>query len=569
MGDISARSKLDVCVLGALLIGIGAVYLNWMPTTFAVAEDAAANLRHIESGAVNFHPNHLLFEPIMQALLGLCRLPFPGVEAVDALRGIVLGFALAMFAGVFTIIRRRHGVSVAALGTAFTAATFGVWHYALAVDAYVPALALAVWALAIFDLRPTERPGRHAIVLALATSAAVLMHQLYIFLAIVLWFGLWLSSRPNGSARPALIYGLVGAAVLTVAYGAAYVAETGNALNTLDVLRWSRGHASGGLWAPPGPRTPLFGLAGLGAAIVSVVPFVGLPGAGEIARTLAPGKLIVEEIYAAEAALGPSGAIALSAIGLAALGLCAVLVWRALGHSNARPWDKLELSLVWLVAAYALLACVWEAINLEFWIHVVVFLVLIVCLRTPWGSRRAMAPALAATVALSAVNLLGGARAYNDPANDFWQVQTAPLRSAAREADTILLACPWMCRQYLSEIDEPRLALPGKAVLLISASEHVLLSSFALAPPFAERPGAKRQRDAFVEALRDGPLGLPDINAHDLSAEHVLWKLVEPCWNVYSVTPLHPREPIADAPVNGTPDDTCEGTPLAAGALSK
>jgi hypothetical protein len=312
---------------GLTLLALGGLYYS--TRTRVHTFDAVSYMWNVEAKpyAELFHPHHLLYAPLGQAVYRLAQANgYVGhsdapIQAVNAIAGALGLVFLWRFGARWT---RRPW---AALGVALMIGTcYAYWLYAAEVEVYTLStafLALALWALVLLDDRP--HPA-WAVALGVAHGSAVMFHQTNMLFALPL--GVFLLSRPALRRIPILsAYAL--SAGLTVLIPYSLVAHLSRFPNWMALYNWLMGYAQTGRW---GGYLGIEHLPALWAGLrnaVSVVPAL-------------------------------SGAVyALAAIGV---GLSLVAARR---DPRRRAW--LAFGLTWLIV-YGAFFWWWEPWNIEFWI---------------------------------------------------------------------------------------------------------------------------------------------------------------------------------------------------------
>ncbi|ABD57159.1 hypothetical protein [Jannaschia sp. CCS1] len=450
----------------AVLSIILVLYVGWPNAVFVESEDTLVFMSRILDGAPKLHANHLLFEPLYHAMLQLCLTVWPDADPVLTLQRFTTVFALSGLGAGFFLILPRAGTNAAVLGVGLMGSAFAFWHYSKVVDAYVPALAIALWSLVIFDRRHSLPGPVLAASLALLAAAATLIHQLYFFHVVMLFGALMIcGSGWHGRLRDGAIYvGLTGGSLLAL-YWLAYVSSDGGALTLRDFLRWSLGLAKNGLWVEPSTQSPLLATIGFATALIYLTPAFGIPYLQSLADNVAGGRLLDEEAYIAREALGQTLSIAVFAMSVLAAILCLWLAARMLRNLRRSQPDATEAYLVVFIVFYAIVATVWEAANREFWIHVLAGLTLLVAmrLRVP-DAERDLRPGFLAFALLGSANFLGAIQPLSNSDNDYWRVTTAPIVAELSSGDVVVVNCPWLCANYLEYLSGAQVYLYDQLV---------------------------------------------------------------------------------------------------------
>lgn len=498
---------------GALVLaGLLLLYLATFPHNLTEGEDALWYVERVARGAWQWHPNHLLVEPLAWlARAGLARAGFE-LPALAVMQGLSLAAGLAALALIWRLTARLAGGLLAPLGAALaTGFSFAFWLYAMMPDTYALPLPFALAGISALQRVGEEMiagrpaPLRRTLWAALMVALAVLFHQQYLFLALAgaLALLLWSAGLPAGRRAAGLGHALAFALVLAGLVLAAYLAVALLALGLRapgEILLWARGLARGGLWTPFGALAPLKSLLGLGTAIWSPVFLFASDRFVALAERVFAGRLFVEETFLARTglALGFWPLLGLTALSLAGF---LALLWRALG-GLLRGGDGRGLSLLLLLFFLTGFAAItaWEPTNKEFWIATLPALFMLVFVnagRAPLRSALFLVPLLAA-------NLLGAMLGFARPESDYWYMQNRWLIEDTAAGDLVIDRCGYICEGYLRlfsparypdrEADRQARAAPPHLPASRPGGGRVLVTSRALEAG-ADPPGRLVLRD--------------------------------------------------------------------------
>jgi len=84
-GQSILETRSDKLLPGLTLALIGLLYLLTFPQNFTEGEDAVYYVDHVAGGVAQWHPNHLIYEPVMQGLTRAAQAVWPGASALVAL----------------------------------------------------------------------------------------------------------------------------------------------------------------------------------------------------------------------------------------------------------------------------------------------------------------------------------------------------------------------------------------------------------------------------------------------------------------------------------------------------
>ena len=428
-----------------------ALYLGTLSRNLSISHDAIEHLVTIESGW-SFHANHLLHAVIARGWLLTWRAL--GCEAdstvvVASLSALCGGAALLVLGH---LLRERLGLPplAAAMACAAWGGTFAVGYHASSVAVY--ALPLPAALLALDRMCGRWTPGRAAIA-GLCCAVAVLLHQMYVLLAVAMAARAALEARrgTKGAVIP-LVAGLATlAAGVAVPYALVAQALQGSPVSA-EATHWALGHASrADYWSWPAVDRAALGFA---RAWIGGHFALAIPSVAQLADDRLAAHYLADEHHLVRG-LSPSVAVALLAVAaaaaLAAVGLLARgarRVWRA---STERPTAWLPL-LAWAATCLVFFLC-WMPELPEFWSFASLTLCAALAAAVTRAGQRPDRAALGALalIALSlwCVNLLGTVRFARDPARDLYAARVAPLCGRAGPDDLIIAGRCWMQRAYL------------------------------------------------------------------------------------------------------------------------
>ena len=495
-----------------LLLGlVASLYFGFLPVNHSEAEDALHYMLNIKSDTVELHPNHLYFEPMHRLWLDVLGAFGLNIPTELALQGLTVVFSLGVLALVFDLVARQSGVLAGAVTAAVLSVTFSFWHYSTEADTYIPPLFFALLAFRSIAGAAPLGIGR-AVLTGLLIAIATLLHQMYMFLAILIPLVLVLGGlRSMARWRAGFIIGAVAGAVVIAAYAAAYA--------TLDYqggfLQWARGYSRDGLWTPFSAMSPVKGVVGFGTAILSTNVFFSIPATANALTSLFPNVLLVEETFIADTAIsGTDRVLILAAMGLFALsGL--MILWFALfrrqdSATGATDGDETDRYLLGAVLVYAVLTTVWEPTNREFWIQVVAFLLIWLGRRTTFDHPRVTLAWCTAALALFVANFLSAIEPYSQKDSDYWYVANQDLLERLEPGDVVISDCGYICTGYLRFYGQATVLAPSDGTLdPLEGATRVVLSSWAMHPMDGlERQLNPERRDQVLTALTDrfGPL---------------------------------------------------------------
>jgi len=466
------------------LFAMALIYALTLPQNFTEGEDAVYYAEHVSVGLPQWHPNHLIYEPINYWITQLT-----GGDAVFGMQLISMAAALMAIALIWALARAAGAGVSASLAAMWTVAgSFAFWLYGLYPDTYALPLPLVLGSvLSLFH----RRVG----LAACLAAAATLLHQSHVFLwpAAVIWLAFWPQNRMNVSRYSIIFIAITAGAYFAVGRFALDHATFG------ETLAWARGYASDGLWTPLSILAPVKALVGLATAIWSTLFLFADPTLGAQVERFFPGRLLVEEAFFADTGLvlGVWPLLALTATSAVAL---VGLAGRAAFAGSRHPM----IGLVALHGAvYALAVTVWEPTNKEFWIAVLPFLALAVFLRLDPMTRAARATAILAISTLWLANGAGAMVGFSDRATDYWYQANRGLIEETQPGDVIVDDCAYICTGYLL-LFSPAEILPASGLDLAETAGpgRIFITERARAALDADPPQGWPQLRGGLERIR-------------------------------------------------------------------
>lgn len=520
-------------LLIALLIvaPVAVLYLALPLQNYTDAKDSLSYAYRIREGIPVFHANHLLYEPLNFLLHRAAAALFGPVDPLRTMQLLSTFTAIPTLLLICRIAQRWGGEFLpGAVAVGAIAFSFGIWCYSISADGYLPPLFCVMLTIALLD--PARWAGDGAVapslkvvfLAALATAAAVLIHQMYVFFAITAGLIMLRTSEFGPLAvrfRGFLIYGGVSGGIVIAAYAAVYLLTVPAGESFLD---WLRGYAAHGFYygRPPSLLSPLLGGLGALTSMLSMNGILTFDVAADAASRWFPAKSLFEERFIAETAIGrPIATLVLLAMTVS-VAAWAALAWQAGAGWQARrraavraPFtDCLLLSLIIL---YTLLVLIWEPVNREFWIHVYVFATLLCAMNARLLRRAVRLTAAALCGALFIANFFGAIRPLADADADYWRVLHRHDFAGVPAAgyDAVLISCNFLCMNYVryfhtSNVVVPDLQNPRQFVTDLAryAPERILVSKWFLTPhasyidPVTQLPVDAKRYAAVLDVFR-------------------------------------------------------------------
>ncbi|RFU12020.1 hypothetical protein DZD18_14230 [Rhodobacteraceae bacterium W635] len=501
---LETRSDRLLPVLSLFLIAL--IYLLTFPQNFTEAEDAVHYAAHVAAGAPQWHPNHLLYEPLMAALTRATQVVWPGARGLVIMQLASLAALIWTLALVWKIARVAGGGLWGAMASVWLlAGCFAVWLYGLYPDTYTLPLPFVLASfLALWQVGWEGGGARAAALGGFLAAIATLLHQSHVFMAIPMLIVLLAARRVRLAVLWLGVFGLVvGAVYLWAGWGL-----LGH--RSLPALfDWARGYAADGLWTPLSWLAPVKALVGLGTAIWSGLFLFAIPALSDPIEALFGGRLLVEEMHFARTGLRLPAPVLAALSGISIVAVAALAIRAIVAGGQPLTWGFRPL-LMLHGATYAIVTTIWEPTNKEFWIAALPFLVLLLVLRLDPARRWIRRAVGIASLSLWLANGAGAMLGFAEARTDHWHVLHADLLAEVQPGDVVVDDCGYICTGYLL-LFSPAELLPVSA--LGRAAEtgpgRILLTSRARDALDAQAPeGWAASRASLDPVIEDARLSL-------------------------------------------------------------
>lgn len=436
--------------------GFSVLYLLTLSNNLGVTHDSVSYAGQILGGEYLFHPNHLLYQPVLALFVraaGFIGLA-PDITTIS-IAGAISGAAVLGLS--FQVLRAVYGVRVTLALPAILAAggSYGIWYYSVGIEIYIfPLLCLTA---CFYVLAAKPKTARWIITASILHSAALLFHQLSIFFALVPILALLTAKDLSRAAGWRLLAVYVGTGTVLVLGTYLAVAQAlGHTSSFAQLSNWFLGYGTETVyWSPAGPVALLLAAVGWGRAVIGGHFAFGSPTLQPILEGLFPSNSLEDEAFLVrdlpgwliDGLIGVSVLCGILIFGLLVIAVRNILKSEAWSGSNA----PVSLLFVWLVP-FVLFFIFWNAQNADFWITQTLLLWLILAVLLDRGGSGRLGPGLYAGLAagLLLVNGIGTVLPATNPANDFYSVRVKQLTKDAVPNSLIVMADRWPEGSYIT-----------------------------------------------------------------------------------------------------------------------
>ncbi|MEQ8966821.1 MAG: hypothetical protein RID91_13415 [Azospirillaceae bacterium] len=430
-----------------------------MPSqALSVLHDSAGLLISLDRPDFLFHPNHLLFQPILSLATEPFATPGESLSRLPAFRfyAALAGAGTLALGYLWLTTRLAVPARIAGLAVAGAALSFGIWFYSISVEIYIFPLFLMTAAVVVVS---DPAAGRRRVALAAGLHAlAVLFHQFAILLAPAILVLLLDPRRGDRGDRIAALglYAGIGAAIVGGAY-AAVIALSPGLGDPAAVRAWILGYAGESrFWESDVRISALAPLVGWARAVIGGHFAFVLPGVTEAAERLTTHSDVTDDRFLVRG-MAPAMAYGLTILTLAWGVLAAAIGVPALVAGLRRRRRAMAVAAAWLLPFAAFFA-IYESHNRDFWIvqTFVAWMILAigVAARPP---RRAVAGLGALVLGLALINGLGSVLPARSPANDYYRQMAERLTADLGPGDAVVLAHHWPWRHHVALATEARI----------------------------------------------------------------------------------------------------------------
>ncbi len=426
------------------------IYLFTLTSNFTAPHDSMAYLNMLRTGEGLWHPHHLLYHVASLQWLNFWKHIFPRVEDYRLVESFSSVWGAAVLAMVFVFFRQRFGLGVLTswLCTAVVGFSYGIWFYSANVEVYMPSLFFTT--LSLYILSKKEWSSREVWRISLASSLAIVFHQMNILLIPVVLYKIFTQRKNIYVFKSIFWYGLTGLVLVGGLYFlGGWVMEGNN--NVTDWISWMRGYTeTNEYWRPLSWQTPL--LAGLGFLRTIVGgQFLFNIGAIEpsMENLLKMHALQDEEFLVRNLSHGTVLTAFILSLILALLMVLLLVQFIARFREKMRTWGHVIVPLLLYVVLYSGYFFFWMPEILEFW-----FGQCIICWLLLLGTRRPAGRPLnilagAIALLLFVINYTTSIRPMQDINNDIGYARIEKLKQTATPDDLVVVQNPWLLEDFL------------------------------------------------------------------------------------------------------------------------
>ncbi len=487
-----------------VLVGFTLLYLLTFPQNFTEGEDAVWYVERVARGAPQWHPNHLLIEPLGRLVfVALNGLGF-GVSTLVTMQVLSLIAGLVTLMLIWCLTARVTGGLLAPLGATLAVGfSFGFWLYIMMPDTYglpLPFIVGGLCAVHRLNVRleqaRTPPPGA-SLWAAFLVALATLFHQQNLFLAVAANLTLFLyalrlpAGRKAAGIRQAFVFGLAYSAFVLGAYFFVSFALLDHR-SPVETVLWARGLAQYGLWVPFTIASPVKSVLGLGTTIWSTTFLFGNESFLALAERVFPGRLFDEEVFLAQNGLQLGFWPLVALTGASVAGLLGLIGRAVIGMLRGGDGQGLSLLLFVHVVISFVAITFWEPTNKEFWIAVLPSLFVLLFINA--GRARVLIGLFLAP--LFVANLFGAMVGFARQDSDYWYMQNQWVIENAAKGDLIVDSCGYICIGY-QQLFSPAAVYDWrdfKDPLILPETGRVFVTSRALAEG-ADLAGVLQERD--------------------------------------------------------------------------
>ncbi len=534
--------------LASFLFFIGIMYILTLSRNHTEGEDSIYYIMSVTNWGEsfyhfvwNFHPNHLFFNPVNRLFYNLwiffgykgsAEIPMQILTVITSITTLALTYLLGVKIGIKP--------SLAFLPVGWLAFSFGFWIYGVEAETYIPPLPfllICVYILVNIYNHKWEETGKirlkSLLGLGLFSACAVLIHQQYVFLLVVVSLTLLTIWRKFEHAsglkfifsQLAVFWGtafvIIGTAYLSVSY---LVFKHSSLAETIE---WAKGHANRGFPEPLSWTSPFKAIIGIFKVIWGTNFLFASPHISSFVERIFPNKLLLEEQYVANKAISSSGLLLISIATIVGIVSALILLSKivlATYKKSAKTSQRDSLSIeswifssfsLYFLATYAVVITIFQPTNIEYWISLLPIFYLWLAQRLTIIKQPSQTIGLILMISLYLANFLGGAWPYSQRSTDYWYVSNEYLLQNAQPEDLIVTECGFICQGYLVFYTKAEVLLPSSRdsnILKENIKNHqtgrVIISSWAFVPPKGLGHEIIRNRDdqevkQTLETFRD------------------------------------------------------------------
>ncbi len=431
-----------------------AFFLLTLANNFSASHDSIHYLLNIISGQHLFHQHHLLYFYYAHTWMELFKLIFPSVPEYYLIESFTAVWGSANLAVCYLFFRNRFGVSstMAAIGIALIAFSYGAWFYSVNIEVYAPPIFFLLSALYIITRNQAESADVWKV--AVLQSMAILFHQVNVLFTPVVLYWIWMNRRTFKLVPAIIQYSLLGIVLAGGVYvfcGVFY--EQKNTVG--EFIGWIRGYTSSdySFWQSLSAKTPVNAAAGFSRAFIGGHFIFQHPYLHGAVNDSFRSHGLKDEIFLSKGISSSVTWLLSIFASLIALVLLLMSIRFASAFKRLHQYYNVIRPLLLCIVVYSIFFLFWMPEILEFWIFQMILVwLLLVGMLPAYRFPLKLSPKIGLSVIavlLFCVNYFGSMRWLQKKESDWYYVETMKLDRTLTGADVVIVEDEWILKDYV------------------------------------------------------------------------------------------------------------------------
>lgn len=286
--------KKDKFIILSLYILYCLITLPFISQIITLSHDSVYYYCDIKEMNFIFHPHHLLHNPL--SILWFKLLNFLNIQdEVFASASINVFFGAGVVSLVYIYLRKDFAKSYAFIASIMIGTTFGFWFYNTVIEVYIMPMLFLIWAITYIKYNNIES-NKSIIFLGLISGLAVLFHQIYSLLGLVIFFYILINSKRK--IIDSLLYAIVFNLIWIIVYALVVYYSFDN-LSFSNISYWFTlyNHEVTDAWNKFDSKFLFRPMAGIGRVFLNYYPLFINEEITKSVYKLFPNNMLQAEVY--------------------------------------------------------------------------------------------------------------------------------------------------------------------------------------------------------------------------------------------------------------------------------
>lgn len=423
----------------------------------SISNDSINYISSVDSGEWFFHPHHLLYHVTALEFYKLLKVINPNMDSVIGIAILNAIFGALCIALIYRMMREllKFTGLTSFIVSSIIGFSYGFWFYSCCVEVYIIPLFLIL--LGYYQYFRWRESNGGVISAAFLFSFAILFHQVYALLILVLWIML-LFDKPKRKLNNFVLSGLIIAIIPSIVY--LFIMKFRYGLNTpSEMYGWMTlyGHRMAYLWNKPSLQIIPMISFGFFRALFSIHPIYKSQFFLNLYNDYGRNHFIEDDIFLVRN-LNPAFFYIYLALIVTAVVLILYLLIsnRSVIKQNFMKNRLVMVSFAIFQLVFSLFFSFWDSTNLEFWIPQTVFfwMMLFILIRNDSRFRINTYLSVSLLFLILFINWYSTIRFVDSIENDYYYHVVRETEKQARPGDLIIFAEGWIIKDYYKKYSD-------------------------------------------------------------------------------------------------------------------